>query len=183
MPANRINPNAKHPERYTVSERFETESQVIQLIAAYVHALQPDFVLETGTAEGEASVRIAQVLHEDGNGGHLYTVELSEPRARVAIERLKELPATVIIGDAFSWIPPSDVRFDFAYFDGGRHRHLEFRHYKPWLTNQTIVAFHDTANGHPCIRGINELVRNGEITPPIFLPTPRGIAFAVARVP
>src|SRR3546814_19043632 len=57
-------------------------------------ALRPDYVLETGTAFGQTSELIGQVLLTAGVG-HLVTFEVDDSRIAFAANRVHGLPVTV----------------------------------------------------------------------------------------
>src|SRR3546814_3437886 len=64
-----------HPERWHSPDSDSTEVEVSRLAAASVEALRPDYVLVTGTALGQTSELIGQVLVHAGVGD-LVTFEI-----------------------------------------------------------------------------------------------------------
>src|SRR3546814_17475283 len=83
-----------HPERWHSPDSDSTEVEVSRLAAAFVEALRPDYVLETGTAFGQTSELIGQVLLTAGVG-HLVTFEVDDSRIAFAANRVHGLPVTV----------------------------------------------------------------------------------------
>src|SRR3546814_12447779 len=71
-----------HPERWHSPDSDSTEVEVSRLAAAFVEALRPDYVLETGTAFGQTSELIGQVLLTAGVG-HLVTFEVEDRKSVV----------------------------------------------------------------------------------------------------
>ena len=74
----RFTPSRKdcpHPERWHSPDSDSTEIEVSRLAAAFVEALRPDLVIETGSAFGQTAELIGQVLHTAGVG-HLITFEV-----------------------------------------------------------------------------------------------------------
>src|SRR4030066_1397914 len=55
-----------------------------------------------------------------------------------------------------------------------------YLHLLPWLSDRSVVGFHDTGPQHPpsLRRELDLLVDAEMIEPPLYLPTPRGVAFA-----
>src|SRR3546814_17665308 len=57
-----------HPERWHSPDSDSTEIEVSRLVAAFVEALRPDLVIETGSAFGPTAELIGQVLFTAGVG-------------------------------------------------------------------------------------------------------------------
>ena len=167
----RNNPLCKHPERYTSDDGQATEHVVTELVAAFVRALQPDLVIETGTYLGQTSRAIGEALLRNGQG-HLHTFEKDTERAQKARERVKGLPVTVHASSLLTF-RPGPVQFAFLDSKMG-DRVPEFNYLRPFLSPGSIVAFHDTGSHHPLLKHVKK-IRGVNM---IYLPTPRGIAFA-----
>lgn len=167
-----------HPERWHSDDADSTEHEVSDLVAAFVRALQPDVVLETGTAWGATARCIGDVLDRSG-AGHLHTLEPNPQRAHAARERLRELPVTVHEIKSLDFDPPQGP-IGFAWFDSlPELRVPEFRHFYPSLAPGAIVGFHDTAphHGRALYQAILDMEAGGLLLP-IKLRTPRGVVFA-----
>lgn len=164
------------PERWHSSDAYSTEDEVTWLVAAYVRALQPDFVIETGTCQGNTAVAIGETLLTNGQG-ELVTLEIDAALAASAEKRCAGLPVTVLSQSSLSWMPNRTI--DFAFFDSDAHRrHDEFLRYLPWMTSRTVVGFHDTGPQHPVRNYLDKLTADGLLVSPLYLPTPRGVCFA-----
>ena len=165
-----------YPERWTSPDAYATEHQVTALVAAMVVALQPDFVLETGTYLGDTANAIGEALLANGSGV-LVSLEVDELRAEAAAKRCSGLPVSVRCGDSLTWTPT--VPIDFAFFDSAADiRHLEFLRFLPWMNRSTVVGFHDTGPQHVFReRYLAPLEAAGYISP-LYLPTPRGVCFS-----
>jgi predicted O-methyltransferase YrrM len=144
-------PWCPHPERWhsTLNEsglREETEIEVSELVAAFVRGLQPDYVLETGTAKGQTTEMMAAQLKRNGFG-HLYTLDMSAGRLLAVASRLEaeyKDYITYVEGASQIWEPPADVSFDFAFIDCDFHIRPEVvNHFRPWFHPGTILALHD----------------------------------------
>jgi hypothetical protein len=187
LPESEVTPPSEwcpHPERWTSTDDESTEVEVSELIGAFTRAVQPDNVLETGTAFGQTTRAIAQSLDRNGHG-MLWTVDLSKDRqAKVAEGMGHPANVTFVQASSFDWEPPADTRFQLAFIDcdfGARG--VVFCHFSPWFSPGTIVAFHDISPGftngpHGWGAGmplLTPLVEEGLLRL-ITLHTPRGIA-------
>jgi predicted O-methyltransferase YrrM len=144
-----------------------------------VTALQPDFVVETGSCSGTTSAAIGRALKANGHG-ELVSLEVDAVRVETANERCKGLPVSILHKSSMDYQPDRPV--DFAFFDSVPVlRGQEFERYLPWMHDRTVVAFHDTAPHHTVRRRLAPLEESGLIVSPLYLPTPRGIMFARVR--
>jgi len=162
-------------ERYHAADPDSTEFEVLELVAAFVRALQPETVIETGSAFGYGSQAIGNALKANGHG-KLYSLEIMYPRIAEAKERCEGLPVEFINMSSLEWTPPTkDV--GFAFFDSLTHlRGDEFMRYLPFMTPGAIVAFHDTGPQHLVWGKVWEL-QGRQLLRAINLRTPRGVAF------
>lgn len=167
-----------HPERWHADDGDSAEHEVSDLVAAFVTALQPDYVIETGTAWGQTAEKIGKALQTNGQGW-LTTLEPDLERARFSADRCYGLPVTVLPIASLDFSP--EVEIGFAWFDSLLHlRVVEFMKYLPKMTTKTIVGFHDMSPRHGIKPAVDSLAEQGWITP-IYLPTPRGVCFAQVR--
>ena len=170
----RPGPHCPHPERWHAHDGMATEVEVLELVAAFVRALQPDFVVETGTHRGFGAVAIGQALLANGHG-RLWTLEVDEPLHVEALERTHGLPVTCLLASSMSFVPPGPI--DFAWFDSDPDlRADEYRRLRAWMHPRTIVGFHDTAPHHGIRPHLDGLDLNL-----LDLPTPRGVTFGRVR--
>lgn len=170
------NDTCPHPERWHSPDEDATETEVTMLVAAMVRAVRPDFVLETGTYKGHTTDAIADVLID--TDATIATIELDYSRWFAAHDLFSGDPnVTVIEGSSLDYIPSQPI--DFAWFDSGIEiREAEFRHFRPFMHRRTVVGFHDTGPQHPVRAQLARLVADRLLTPPLYLDTPRGCAFA-----
>lgn len=189
-------PRCPNPERWHATDDQSTELEVTNLVAAFVHALQPDYVIETGTFIGSTARMIGQCLELNGQG-ELHSIELNPEAARVARLNTEDLPNVHIHEmSSMDFIPDTLIRdrdrddyfdtdrpaFDlitghigFAWFDSlVTLRVPEFHRYRPYMQAGTICGFHDTAPHHGTwSHELNDIPG----TRTIHLPTPRGVTF------
>lgn len=160
------------------------EIEVTELVRGFIRALQPEAVLETGTAFGQTTVAISQALAENGHG-HLHSLDFTPERVQSVRNLLGNLGltawATVHQANAADWVPPEGTVFGFVWLDSDlQTRYQEFVHYLQWMKPGTIVGFHDMGPQFVQWGGgadkVQRLVDEGYIHG-IFLPTPRGVCF------
>jgi predicted O-methyltransferase YrrM len=151
-----------------------TEVEVAELVAAFVRAIQPEIVLETGCWHGFTTVAIAQALAKNGHGG-LVSIEHDGEVADIARRRCAGFSnTTILVCDSLTYTPHGSVQF--AWLDSSLGiREAEFRKYYPFLTG--IVGFHDTGRHHGVVREQVERLASEALLRPAFLNTPRGCAF------
>lgn len=168
-------PECPHPDRWHAMDSESTEVEVTELVAAFVKALRPDHVLETGSSHGFTTAAIGAVLAEAGQG-HLISLEVVPELVAEAQGRCQGLPVTVLRQSSMDYTP--DGPLDFVWFDSLLHlRAKEFLRFYPFFHSRTVVGFHDTGPQHQPLRSHIETLANGGLLHPIFLPTPRGVSF------
>lgn len=176
-------PDCPNPEYWTSADGDSTEVEVSELVGAFVRALQPEYVLETGTAWGQTASYIARALRANQHG-RLFTIENNYERVEYVRKEFPELLGswmTVIWGESLQFF--SQTRFnpqklDFCWFDSLLElRAPEFRYFRPYMSDRCVVGFHDTGPQHSLRPSIDQLEREGLIAP-MHLPTPRGVTFA-----
>lgn len=165
-----------HPEYWHSTDDDSTEIEVTALVAAFITALQPELVVETGTAWGQTAQAIGRALKANGHG-RLVTLEPDAERVAFARDRCTDLPVEVRQEASLDYTPNGPV--DFAWFDSLLDlRHQEFMHFLPHLSYRAVVGFHDTGPQHPVRRHLERLVAHELLPEPMWLPTPRGACFA-----
>lgn len=177
-------PDCPHPERWHAPDVDSAETEVSELVGAFVRALQPDLVVETGTAYGFTALVIADALERNGQGT-LYTVEIDEMRAQRAwATMIKHVEARrVVIKKQSSMEFEPSQPIDFAWFDSLPDlRVQEFLRYRTQthygFRPGAIVGFHDCGPQHEPLRSQVEALANDGLIRPIYLRTPRGVIFA-----
>lgn len=172
-------PDCPNPERWHASDTDSTEHEVTELVAAFVRALQPDYVVETGSCFGQTSEAIGKVLQQNGQG-RLVTLEVDPHLVHFAKLRCEGLPVEVLQLSSLDFTP--DQPIDFAWFDSlVPLRPREFRRYLPHMHARTLVGFHDTGPQHQ-VRELLKPLENEGLISPLYLPTPRGVCFSRVNV-
>jgi hypothetical protein len=168
------------PDRWHSDNDDAAEHEVSALAAAFVTALQPDVVVETGSHTGQTARAIGQALARNGQG-MLYTVENEQQFYDQAREACKGLPVTVIHGDSMAWITSGEVPHGvgFAWIDGlWENRIPEIEALYPYFSPGAIAGIHDTGPQFPWMQQqLAPLAQAGKIRL-LDLRTPRGVSFA-----
>ena len=147
------------------------------MVAGLIRGLQPDYVIETGSAWGQTAEAIGKALLRNGRG-FLHSIELDTHRVAATRQRCDGLPVEVHRMSSLDFSPALDYTaqpvIDLAFFDSLLELRVpEFRRFRPWMRVGTIVAFHDTRPGRDLRddieRELSDAIRF------IHLPTPRGI--------
>lgn len=155
-----------------------------EFLFALVAALKPRVCIETGTETGWTAAHIAAAL-EANNRGHLWTVELDPAAAQRSQDNLDlhEVGSRVTVVNQSAldfirdWAEWSAEKIDFALLD--THiplRAEELAAIREKLSDNAIVAVHDTAPDHPMAEGtelLKQLYASGLNV--IHLSTPRGL--------
>lgn len=165
-------PDCPHPEWWSSVDSQSTEIQVSELVAGFIRALQPEYVVETGTCIGQTAEIIGMALQANGHG-RLDTLEPDRNRAAISRERCTGLPVTVLPTLSLEFTPAQ--RIDFAWLDSRMDLRVpEFERFRPWLPAGSLVGFHDTS---PHQGEWGSHVENLPGTRAIRLRTPRGVTF------
>jgi hypothetical protein len=166
-----------HPEWWHSRDRDATETEVTDAVRGLIRALQPEYVVETGTATAQTTIAIGEALRRNGHG-RLISLEVDRSLVRHARELCRGLP--VEIGEKSSLDFTPEAPLDFVWFDSVPEiRHLEFRRYYPFMHAATVVGFHDTGPMHP-VRGFLDELEDEGLLRTLDFPTPRG--FSLGRV-
>jgi predicted O-methyltransferase YrrM len=183
-PENRFTPArpfCPNPEYWHSRDSESTEYEISKLVAALVTAIQPEFVVETGTAYGITAYNIGMALLKNGHG-RLVSLEADKHMFKDAQDRIAQspflLPVELRLENSMDYVPPQII--DFAFFDSWQEgRAIEFlRFYNMGLLKGgTIVTFHDTAPHHQVWKYVKELEDIGLIKT-ITIHSPRGLTIA-----
>ena len=167
-------PHCPSPHLWHAHDGMATEVEVLELVAAFVRALQPEVVIETGTHRGFGAEAIGAALAANGHG-LLFTTEIDEALHAEASERCLDLPVACLLMPAREFVPPGPV--DFAWFDSETAERVgEFDYYRQFMHDRTVVGFHDTSPHHGYRPSLDALGIQL-----LDLPTPRGVTFGRLR--
>jgi hypothetical protein len=160
------------PDLWTAADAYSTELEVTELVAAFVRALQPEYVVETGTCWGQTAEAIGRALQANGHG-RAVSLEVNAKKVEHSTLRCVGLPVLVTMCSSMAFTPEEPI--GFAWFDSLIPlRVQEFERDRPWLIKGSIVGFHDTS---PHMGYGHEIEKLGGLRP-IRLRTPRGVTFA-----
>ena len=150
-----------------------TEIEVTDAVAGLIRALQPEYVIETGTASAQTTVAIGKALRRNGHG-QLVSLEIDPKHVAHGRELCKGLPVEVRQQSSLEFEPARPI--DFAWFDTDTAmRHSEFLRYRPFMHAKTVVGFHDTGPRHPTRGHLDKLEADG-LLKTIDLPSARGFS-------
>lgn len=173
-----------NPGFWTSTDDHSTEIEVSDMLAGLVRGLQPDYVVETGSAWGQTSEAIGKVLKLNGHG-RIVSLEVDSERVEYSRNRCEGLPVECLQMSSMDYVP--DGQIEFAFFDSlFPLRVPEFLRYYPYMKKGIIVAFHDSHPGHGGgqfpdgsmdLRTtiITELEQKGYLKA-LYFQTPRGIS-------
>lgn len=189
-------PDCPEPGRWHSPDSDSTEIEVSQLVGAFVTALRPDLVVETGTAFGQTAQQIGGVLLGAKNlaegfyEGQLLTFETDPQRVKISRLNCEGLPVEVHEESSLTGLAAlahlikigQRPKIGFAWLDSlFELRAPELRLVTPVLAPGAIVGIHDCGEpGHtkygPFSRSIAVEARKLGFNR-ISLPTPRGVTF------
>ncbi|NLS92984.1 MAG: hypothetical protein GXX96_12585 [Planctomycetaceae bacterium] len=101
------------------------DGRLLRMLAEAVDAKR---VVEIGTSTGESAVWFALALRK--TGGHLYTHEIDESRAKIAQENFKKAGVdalvTVILGDAHETAKQHKDPIDILFLDADKEGYIDY---------------------------------------------------------
>jgi predicted O-methyltransferase YrrM len=172
-----------HPEYWSSTDDHSTEIEVSEMLAGLVRGLQPEYVVETGSAWGQTSEAIGKALKANGHG-RLVSLEVDQERVDYSRNRCAGLPVDCRKQASLDFVPEEEIQF--AFFDSlFTLRVPEFNRYYTHMKKGAIVAFHDTHPGHgggqfydynmDLRTAILQDLENKGFLKAIYMCTPRGI--------
>ncbi len=180
-------PECPEPARWLARDSEATEHDVSMLIGAFVWALKPDYVIETGTYRGDTTVMIGQALQALGRG-HLVSIDIDHQATLFTAERLngQGLPVTLMTCKASSFLPtePVDLIFIDCSLDD---RFAQVQAFRPYASPRCVILMHDSAlpASGPGVAQLyadaQKMVDFSLVYPWVKLPTPRGLAISRYR--
>ena len=178
-------PECPEPARWLAPDGNATEKDVSALIGAFVRALKPDYVVETGCYFGDTSAVIGNVLKVLGRGT-LLTIDIDPDMVALTRKACADLPVDVMVAKASNVVPLYPV--DLLFIDCDLpDRQRQIRNFKLYASPRCVILVHDTALIEAC-PGIPEfyadmqrLVDDGIVEPWLRLPTPRGLSLSRYR--
>lgn len=103
------------------------QPETAKLLEVLCSIINPEKILEIGTALGYSALVMASSLQNKGN---IDTIELSEDIAEKAKTNIRqagyENAINVIVGDAFEVLPCLEKKYDLIFLDGPKGHYLEF---------------------------------------------------------
>lgn len=166
-------PDCPHPEYWTSTDAHSTELEVSELVAAFVRALQPEYVIETGTCWGQTAELIGHALRMNRHG-RLISLEVDQEKIEFSRNRCGGLPVEITKCSSLEFTPTETI--GFAWFDSLLDLRIpEFVRYREYLVPGSFIGFHDTG---PQFGAFGPMIATLPGIRPVTLPTPRGVTFA-----
>jgi len=173
------NKHCRKSHLYTMIDRVSAETEVLQFLKALVILVKPSLIIETGTFKGATATAMACGLLENGSG-KLVTIELDEILAKSATRKFQGFPVEVFCGSSLTYAP--DDKIDMLFIDSHRAiRGKEFGHFKPYLRDNAIIVWHDSAPEHAEVFEAVNALYNNQVIDRILLPTPRGLTISTLK--
>jgi methyltransferase family protein len=162
-----------HPWNWHATDPESTELEVSELIGGFIRALQPEYVVETGSCVGLTSYVIGSALKMNGHG-KLDTCEVDKRAIDWARGLCQGLPVRVHEIKSMNFKPARAI--DFLFLDSLMELRVpEFHRFKSYLSPGAVIAFHDTG---PHKGDFGKMVQSIEGLRFLQLNTPRGITLA-----
>ncbi len=102
------------------------DPEVAQLLRLLTSLLQPEQVLEIGTAIGCSAIYMARAMQQ----GTITTIELQQERYELALENFKRAGVAekihAVLGDARVLVPKLEQQYDFIFMDAAKGQYQEF---------------------------------------------------------
>lgn len=164
-------PDCPHPEYWEVENNMATERTVAELVAAFVRALQPEFVLEIGSHYGQTTELIGHAIRANGHG-EFVSLEIDPGLYESACRRCWNVPeAHIVRTNSLDYIPEFPI--DLLFVDGQMDRIPDIEHFLPFCSPGALILVHDMANAWYAeqLRKIFNLCGNKHV----MLNSPRGL--------
>jgi len=101
------------------------DGRLLRLLAETIGAKT---VVEIGTSTGESGVWFAMALRK--TGGHLYTHEIDEQRAKIAADNFKKAGVddliTIVLGDAHETVKRYEDPIDILFLDADKEGYIDY---------------------------------------------------------
>lgn len=103
-----------------------SDRETLSFLTTFLAALQPQNILEIGTAVGASAAAMLSVC----GSAHITTVEKNKNFYDEALENFKILGktqhVTAILGDAADVLPALERQFDFIFLDGAKAQYVKY---------------------------------------------------------
>lgn len=164
-------PDCRHPEWWSATDAQSAEVEVAELVGAMVRALQPEYVVETGTYVGRTAEVIGRALARNGHGW-LDTLEVAGEPADEAAARCLGLPVTVHTVSSLEFTPAAPI--GFAWLDSSMDQRIaELDRFRDWFAPGAVIGVHDTS---PHMGLLGRHIEQMNLRS-VRLRTPRGVTF------
>ncbi|MFH1978304.1 MAG: O-methyltransferase [Candidatus Aenigmatarchaeota archaeon] len=141
-------------------------------------------ILELGTAAGYSTIWLAWGAKI--NGGKVYTMELFEPKIKMAAENFKktglEDSIVQIHGEIDKELDKWDKEIDFIFMDADKHNYLKYvKKLLPYLKKNGIIVADNAVDYADLMKDFLEFVENNSDLESILLKIDNGLLLAIKK--
>lgn len=159
------------PEKWSAICSDTCENEVLDFLAALVHTIKPNYIVETGTCFGWSARAMASKLIE----GRIDTCD-PEDKSKDA------WPVNVRYHKCSSLDFTPTGPIDLLFLDSALElRAKEYFYFKPYLSSRGMVVIHDTGETHAEFLSTVRRELDSELEF-VILPTPRGLLIGRPKV-
>ncbi len=165
-------------QHYNVSVR---DGRILRLLTETTNAQR---VVEIGTSTGESALWFALALRK--TGGHLYTHEISEKRARIARENFQKAGVdsliTLIEGDAHETVQRYEEPIDIVFLDADKSGYPDYLDkLLPLVRPGGLVIAHNMNRPSPDPGYVEAITQNPELESVFLLMDASGIGVTMKK--
>ncbi len=141
-------------------------------------------VVEIGTSTGESGVWFALALRN--TGGHLYTHEIDEGRAKVAAENFKKAGVddliTIVMGDAHETVKQYKDPIDILFLDADKEGYIDYlEKLVPLIRPGGLIIAHNINARMADPRYVQEITTNPQFETFFLLPEGTGVGVTMKK--
>lgn len=155
-----------------------------RLLRLFTESIGAQRVVEIGTSTGESAVWFALALRK--TGGHLYTHEIDEERARVARENFQKAGVdtliTLIEGDAHETVQRYEEPIDIVFLDADKSGYPDYlKKLLPLVRPGGLVIAHNMNYPEPDPQYIEAITQNPDLETSFFFMEAAGMGVTMKK--
>lgn len=158
-----------------------TDGRLLRLLAEAVDAKR---IVEIGTSTGESATWLALGLRR--TGGHLFTHEIDEGRAKVAEKNFKTAGVddliTVVLGDAHETVKTCKDPIDILFLDADKEGYIDYlEKLLPLVRSGGLVIAHNMNTRQSDSRFVKAITENPDLETLILLKEGTGVSVTLKK--